>query len=144
VDIDQETRPILAHQRFLQEWMLCGARPETEGRVVAAGRFDASGKSTPGPLFSINLKVTPFGKPGNNFFLLQFRGFDSKIFYVVKGTPITVGTITQPLTFNVIPSADATVKSFAPGVPVADGIVVRVCQADNTPAAGFMVEITKY
>jgi hypothetical protein len=144
VVIDQETRPILAHQRFLQEWMLCGAQPEAEGQVVAAGRFDLHGKSTPNPNFSFNLKAIPFGKPGNNFYLLQFKGFNSKIFYVVKGTPITLGSIAQPLTFDVIPSTDITVKTFAPGVPVADGIVVRVCQADNKPAAGFMVEITKY
>jgi hypothetical protein len=103
-----------------------------------------NGKSTPNPNFSFNLKAIPFGKPGNNFYLLQFKGFNSKIFYVVKGTPITLGSIAQPLTFDVIPSTDITVKSFAPGVPVADGIVVRVCQADNKPAAGFMVEITKY
>jgi hypothetical protein len=144
VAVDQEARPVLAHQRFLQEWMLCGARPESEGQVVAAGRFDAKGKTAPNPLFSFNLKATPFGNASQNFYLLQFKGFNSKIFYVVKGTPITVGTISQPLTFDVIPSTDATVKGFAPGVPVADGIVVRVCQADNKPAAGFMVEITKY
>jgi hypothetical protein len=144
VVVDQEARPILAHQRFLQEWMLCGARPETDGQVVAAGRFSAAGKSTPTPLFNFNLKATPFGKPGDNFFLLQFRGFNSKIFYVVKGTPVAAGNAAQALTFDVVPSTDATVKSFAPGVPVADGIVVRVSQADNKPAAGFMVEITKY
>jgi hypothetical protein len=144
VVVDQEARPILAHQRLLQEWMLCGARPEAEGQVIAAGRFDASGKSTPAPLFNFNLKATPFGKPGDNFFLLQFRGFNSKVFYVVKGTPVAAGNAAQALTFDVIPSTDATVKSFAPGVPVADGIVVRASQADSKPAAGFMVEITKY
>lgn len=144
VVVDQEARPVLAHQRFIQEWVLCSERPETAGQVVAAGRFDASGSSAANPNFSFNLKATPFGKPGNNFFLLQFRGFNSKIFYVVKGTPITSGASLQPLTFDVIPSTDATVKGFAPGVPVADGIVVRVSQADNKPAAGFMVEITKY
>jgi hypothetical protein len=144
VVIDQETRPILAHQRFLQEWMLCGARPEPEGQVVAAGRFDTSGKSTPGPLFSTNLKVTPFGNVGQNFYLLQFKGFNSQIFYVVKGTPIGAGNILPALSFEVIPSNDPIVQGFAPGVPVSNGIVVRVRQANGQPAPGFMVEITKY
>ena len=144
VRVDEEARPVLAHQRFLQEWLLCGVRPEAEGQVVAAGRFDAKGKSTPNPLFSFNLKATPFGTPTQNFYLLQFRGFHSKIFYVVKGTPLAAGNAAQALTFDVIPPNDPTVNTFAPGVPVADGIVVRVCQANNKPAAGFMVEITKY
>ena len=144
VRIDQEARPVLAHLRFLQEWLLCGTRPESEGQVVAAGRFDVKGKSTPTPLFAFNLKAMPFGNVGQNFYLLQFRGFNSKIFYVVKGTPIVPGNATQAFTFDVVPSTDATIQSFAATVPVNDGIVVRVCQADNKPAAGFVVEITKY
>lgn len=142
--INQESRPILAHQRFLQEWMLCGAYPEPDGQVVAAGRFDAAGKSAKAPLFSFNLKATPFGNPGQNFYLLQFRGYNSKIFYVVKGTPVAAGNTGQALTFDVIPSDDATVKPVAAGLPLNSGIVIRVEQANNQPAQGFMVEITKY
>jgi hypothetical protein len=137
-------RPVIAHQRFLQEWLLCGTRAAADGRVVACGRFDAQGKHASSPLFAFNLKVIPFGNAGQNFFLLQFKGFNSKIFYVVKGTPVAQGNSTQAHTFDVIPSTDATVQTFAATVPLNTGIVVRVRQANNQPASGFMVEISQY
>lgn len=138
---DEETRPFLAHQRFLQEWLLCGTPAETAGKVVAAGRFDALGNSAPAPLFSFNLQVTPLGNPTQNLFLLKFNSFNNQRRYMVKGTPLASGTA-QPVTFEVLPPNDALVLTL--GRPAQSGIVVRVRQANNTPAAGFMVEISQF
>jgi hypothetical protein len=141
VGIDEERRPILAHQRFLQEWLLCETTTGMDGKVVAAGRFDATGKSPATPLFSFNLTVTLFG---TNFYLLQFTGYNNSIFYVVKGTPIAVGSATQSCSFEVIPSDDVALRPFAGTVPLDSGIVVRVRQSGGGPTLGFMVEISQY
>ena len=142
--IDEEMRPVIAHQRFLQEWLLCGTRAAAGGTVAAAGRFDALGRSSPTPLFSFNLEAIPFGNPGQNFFLLRFKGYNNTIFYAVKGTPIAQGNAGQLHSFDVIPSNDAALQPFAATVPLREGIVVRVRQANNAPAAGFMVEISQF
>lgn len=144
VHIDEERRPILAHQRFLQEWLLCETEPGVDGQVVAAGRFDVKGKSFPTPLFSFNLTATAFGDVGQNFYFLKFKGYNPRIFYVVKGTPIAQGGSTQNYSFEVIPSDDPTVKAFSGKVPLKEGIVVRVRQGPKDPAQGFMVEISQY
>lgn len=146
VGINEEMRPILAHQRFLQEWLLCETTTGVDGQVVAAGRFDARGKSFPTPLFSFNLSATPFGNPGQNFYFLKFRGFNARTFYVVKGMPIAQGSAAQLHSFDVIPSDDEALKTFAARatVPLKEGIVVRVRQANGSPALGFMVEISQY
>lgn len=144
VQIDEEQRPILAHQRFLQEWLLCEPKPEVDGKVVAAGRFDVKGTSFPTPLFSFNLAVTPFGDIGQNFYFLKFKGYNPRIFYVVKGTPIAQGGSTETFSFEVIPTDDPIFKNFSGKVPLKEGIVVRVRQGAKGAAQGFMVEISQY
>jgi hypothetical protein len=108
--------------------------------IVAAGRFDTAGKSTPAPLFSFNgLTATPVPNNPRCYVLAGFPGVnDQTLHFVVKGT--CLNTTNGPvLTFDLV--AETEYSSL--GVPTAR-IVVRVQGNDSQPAPGFLVEISRF
>ena len=105
--------------------------------VVAAGIVTAGtvAAATVTSLFG-GLTATPLA--GNAFvWTLKFTGYDPKVQYVVKGTPLINATAATLHTFEVLQGTTE--------IPAGTGVPVKVGAIDGkTPAIGFMVEISQY
>lgn len=135
VSIDESRRPMLLHQRLLQELLLSGdavggAQRAVSARVGADGTVQASNGG-------LSVRVLT---PG--IFALTFPGYDPSAQYATLGQVIGAFSETTAPTFECIPSTDASLAT-ALGGPPPPGIVVRV----GTPGEGglqpapFMVRI---
>jgi hypothetical protein len=136
--------------------------------IVAGGRFDLKGISSPPPFFSFNkLAATPFPNDPHLFFL-DFGDYNpAKFGYVVKGTPLALlgdNNVSQSFEVMVLPVNPLDDQSWGPlfknlmevnsrlrklitdrGGPVQSGLVVRVMQFNGKPpVAGFMAEISQF
>jgi len=148
VMVDEDYRPYLVNLRALREWMTLSARaaaqgapslmaatsaPATAPRVVAAGRFDASGELPGPPYFSYGgLRATPRdGSPG--VFELALDGFDpaDPAGYVVTGTvEVEEGAAAHVL------------EMVGPGPGLA--VRIRRANASGVTMRGFMLQVTRF
>ena len=104
--------------------------PQGPSYVIAAGRFDANGRSTPAPLFAWNVSAVPRkAEPG--VFDLTVGGYNPGSYnYLVRGNAVT-GSGDGPYTFEVLPDANRIAVRVR---PVTGAVVPR----------GFVVEISRF
>jgi hypothetical protein len=102
--------------------------PQGPSYVVAAGRFDADGRSGSPPLFAWNLVATPREREPN-VFDLEVAGYDKEAAYAVRGT-VVVGPDDPPYVIEVLDDAPLSIR-------------VRSTSGETEPR-GFVVEVSRF
>jgi hypothetical protein len=151
IDVVEDRRPFLVHERMLQEWLLgagfgaetpLGSPPElggggSSGMVVAAGRV--------GPLGGLS---TPpqFGTPGvavshlaAGVYRLTFAGYNQTRDYVVSGSPVTSVGDAPRLLETVVDAG------IAPALDASLGLYVRISSIQGTAVdSPFSFQVIDY
>jgi hypothetical protein len=168
IEVHEEARPYLLHERMLQEWMLgatdadqspAGGSTSPGGGTTGTGTAPGGGTTSPGTApgavvaagqvddTANNLLVWSWGDLSvstfeGSLYRLEFPTFDVGRRYVVKGTPIRPED-SRMRVFEVV--SDKIVGGLAGDAEVGKGIYVRLVTDDSNSLKGpFMVEISDF
>jgi hypothetical protein len=133
IAVDLSERPMLLHQRLLQEWMLAGARDGGSARAVV--------RTTESPM-RVEAERLEVVEVTDRVYHLVPDDFDPAAAYAVSGTGLAA--LNQPsVVLEQLDAGDPDVVTLLDTAGItAPGLTIRVQAADGTAAgAGFSVQI---